>query len=239
MAIGVSQRTNTDGSVDFLDNLGRIIFTVDPINRKLTMANGAILDATAATSILSLANAAILSAHIAPNAITAAKLTTSLATGHIPLPLASWRKVTTNDIPNIAAAGGLLAKDTDPIFERVNVATDKALRLRWAATSVVEITQNIEIRSDMDTTQPIIVNLIAYMAGATDTPVIAVGYWPGVGGANGGGNTGALSNAAALKSFSVAAPGSYPAEAAITLTPGAHGTDALYVLSSWCEYTRK
>jgi hypothetical protein len=239
MAVGVTQRANTDGSVDFLDNLGRTIFTVDPINRKLTMANGAILDVTAATSILALANAAILNAHLASGSVTASKLTTSLATGHIPLPLDRWRKVTTNDIPNIAAAGGLLAKDTDPIFERVNVATDKALRLRWAATSVIEITQNIELRANMDTTQPLTINAIAYMAGSADTPVIALGYWPGVGGANGGGNTGALSNAAALKSVSVAAPGSYPGEVAITLTPGAHGTDALYVLSTWCEYTKK
>jgi hypothetical protein len=232
-------RNNNNGTVDYLDNADDIIFTIDPINRKVIFAAGAILDLSADTDILDLTGVVGTAALIA-NAVTAAKLTTTLATGYIPLPLFGARKVTTNDVDVIANAGGILAKDTAPILERVNLATDKALRIRWAAASVVEIMLGqFALPADLDTTQPLTLNVLAQMGGATDTPTLALGYWPGVGGANGGGNTGALSSSLALKTASVAAPGTYPSMAAITLTPAAHGTDALWLYGAWASYTRK
>jgi hypothetical protein len=232
-------RNNNSGTVDYLDNGGNIIYTLDPITRKMTFASGAPLDLSASTSIIDLTNA-IVTADIVANAVTAAKLTATLATGYIPLPLFGARLVSSNDVANIAASGGTLAKDTAPILERVSTSTDKALRIRWAAAGVVEIMLGqFALPPDMDTTQPVIINVLAQMAGATDTPTLALGYWPGVGGANGGGNTGALSNTLTQKTVSVAAPGTYPSMAAITLTPAAHATDALWLYGAWASYTRK
>src|SRR5436305_124046 len=104
-------RNNNSGTQDYLDNGGNVIFTIDPINRKVIFASGAILDLSASPSIIDLTNA-VSTADIIANAVTAAKLTTTLATGYIPLPLFGARLVATNDVANIAASGGILAKDT-------------------------------------------------------------------------------------------------------------------------------
>jgi hypothetical protein len=56
----------------------------------------------------------------------------------VPLPLGDLREVAANAIQNIAANGGILASDTTPVLERVNGATDKALRVRWVAGNVDE-----------------------------------------------------------------------------------------------------
>lgn len=233
-------RNNNSGTVDYLDNADNIIFTIDPINRKVIMADGAIFDVSASSDILDLTGT-VTTAAIVANAVTAAKLTTTLATGPIPLPLSQARKITSNNIPNVAAVGGLLASDTDPKLERVNGATDPQLRIQWAAASVIPVQWSVPAPKDFDNTQPVIVNVMAGMGGATDTPTIGVAFWPGVGGANGGGNTGALSSSIAQKTVSVpgASAGTYPSEWAVILTPAAHGTDALNLMGCWLEYTRK
>lgn len=233
-------RNNNSGTQDYLDNGGNVIFTIDPINRKLVIPAGSILDISGSPLIIDLTNA-ISTADIIANAVTAAKLTTTLATGPILLPLAQARKIVSNDIPNIAASGGLLASDTDPKLIRVNGATDPQLRIQWAAASVIPITWSVPMPRDVDTTQPVIVNVVAGMGGATDTPVIAAAFWPGVGGANQGGNTGALSSTLSQKTVSVAGAnvGTFPKEWTVILTPAAHGTDVLNLTQCFLEYTRK
>jgi hypothetical protein len=233
-------RNNNSGTVDYLDNGGNIIYTLDPINRKMTFASGAQLDLSASTSIIDLTNA-IVTADIVANAVTAAKLTSTLATGYIPLPLAQARKIVSNDIPNIAASGGLLASDTDPKLIRINGATDPQIRIQWAAASVIPVTWSVPMPRDVDTASPAIVNVKAGMGGATDTPVIAVGFWPGVGGANQGGNTGALSSTLSQKTVSVAGAnvGTFTTEWTVILTPAAHGADVLNLTECFLEYTRK
>lgn len=231
-------RSNNNGTEDHLDNAGNVIFTIDPINRKMTFANGAVLDISASSSILNLTNT-VTTAAIVANAVTAAKLTSTLATGFIPLPLFGARLVSSNDVANISVSGGALAKDTVPVLERTNGATDKSLRIKWAAASVVEVMLgSFPLPPDINNAQPLILNVLAYMAGATDTPTLTLGYWPGIGGANGGGATGTLSNAIGKKTWSVASPAAYPSMAAVTVTPGAHGTDALFLTAAWIEYTR-
>lgn len=180
---------------------------------------------------------------IAAGAVTAAKLATTLKTGIIPLPLTGWRLIATNDIAaKNAADGGLISLDTDPTLKRVNGATDKKLRISWAAASVIEITQNFEYPPDLDDAAAVVVNILAAMAATNDTPVIAVGYFENVGDTNAGGNTGAVTGATVAKytrSIAAADVGAYPAAASVSLTPAAHGTDALHIYGAWIEYTRK
>lgn len=190
----------------------------------------------------SVAAGAINTTQLAANAVTAAKLSTNLAIGHIPLPLDRFRIIATNDISAKGTPdGGLVSLDTDPTFKRVNAATDKKLRLAWAANSVVEIAQDIVYPADLDDTAALVVHLFCGMGGAMDTPVIGVSYFEGVGDTNAGGNTAALAATVADKTVSIAASdvGAYPNGASIGLVPAAHTNDAIYIYGAWCEYARR
>lgn len=170
----------------------------------------------------------------------------SLKKGVIQLSLTSFRAVATNDVPAKGAVdGGVLSKDTDPLLERVNGATDKRLRLSWASASVLEILgPNVTYPPDLDPAQPVIVNVLAAMrAASVDVPVIAVGAFVGGGDTNCGGNTAALSTSEQKLTVSIAAAdvGSYPNTLNISLKPGTHATSSndVYVYGAWLEYTRK
>lgn len=197
---------------------------------------------TATFGVLILPASTVLTANIAPVQVTAAKLTDTLATGYVPLPLTAFRLIASNDIPNSGAAdGGVISQDTVPKLERVNDATDKKLRIAWAAAGVIEITQDFVYPPDLDDTQAVTIHLLAAMAGATDTPLIAVGFFEGVGDTNAGGNTGAITGTAVAEYTRTIAAGDVgvsPKAASVTLIPAAHGTDALYLLGCWVEYTR-
>lgn len=179
---------------------------------------------------------------LAAAAVTAAKLTATLGTGFLPLPLAQARLIATNDIAAIAASGGVLGLDTAPKLKRVNGATDKKLRIEWAAASVIPITWDVVYPPDLDDTAVATIKLLAAMAGATDTPTVAVNFFENVGDTNAGGNTGAVTGTTpTVYSRTIAAVdvGPVPAAASIELVPAAHGTDALYLYAAWVEYTRK
>ena len=164
------------------------------------------------------------------------------AQGFIPLPLPSWLLTATNDVPPIAVAsgnGGKLASDTAPKLIRINTSTDKGLTINWAATSVIEILNNFPYPPDMDVTKTYTVNLRVKMGGSTDTPVIAVGLFEGIGDTNRGGNTGAASNALQTLSATITPTGGFPNFAAVSLIPAAHGTDTLVMYAAWIQYTKK
>lgn len=199
------------GDLYFYDKAGNEIFRIDGTNRKLIIAAGA----------------------------------TSRDVGYIPLPLGAFRKITSNEFGNIAVAsgnGGHLANDTTPILQRINAATDKKARISWAATVVDEIQQDFTFPPDLDDSADIVVNLIVYKNGNTDTTMtVAVGYFEGIGDTNAGGNTAAITEiVATLKTVTIAAAdvGAYPKTAAITITPGTHGNDAIYLLGAYITYTR-
>lgn len=182
------------------------------------------------------------STQVANNAIGVSELSTNLQLGFIPLPLTAWRLIATNDIAaKNAADGGTISLDTDPTLKRVNAATDKQLRIAWAAASVVPITCQFAYPPDIDDASTLIVHLLMGMAGASDTPVVAVSFWEGVGDTNAGGNTTALAAAVADKTVTIAAAdvGAYPKAASIDLIPAAHATDAIYLYAAWIVYTRK
>lgn len=174
--------------------------------------------------------------------MTAAKLTATLATGYIPLPLADAREIATNDIPATAANAGELSSNTTPILARVNGATDKQLRVAWPASNSDEIQWSVVSPPDLDDTAAVEVHILAAMAGAVDTPVVAVGFFEGIGDTNAGGNTAAVTGTA-MAEYSVSIAhgdiAAAPKPWSICLTPGAHTTDALYIYGAWIEYTRK
>jgi hypothetical protein len=166
----------------------------------------------------------------------------STAKGTIQLDLTSAREIATNDTQNLAAHGGIMASDSTPALARVNGATDKALRLTWAATDVTELQfPAIAKPQDLDAGSDLTVHLWAGMESTNDTPTVAVSFWDGVGDSNAGSATAALSDTAGEVSVTIAnanvaaAPGFFN----IGLTPAAHGTDALYLYAAWVEYTRK
>lgn len=198
--------------------------------------------ATGSIGTTQLADGGVATADLADTSVTVAKLGANLQIGYVPLLLTAWRLIATNDIAaKNATDGGLISLDTDPTLKRVNAATDKQLRIAWAATSVIPITIQFAYPPDLDDASDVIVHLLCGMAGAADTPVIAVSFFEGVGDTNAGGNTAALAATVADKSVTVLAAnvGPYPKAASIDLIPAAHGTDAIYLYAAWITYTRK
>lgn len=168
-------------------------------------------------------------------------LSTTLKTGTIPLSLATARIITTNDYVNTAGTGGILTLDSAPKIQRVNGATDPGARITWAAAGVQEIQWDLDSPADIDTASPVVVNLVASMSGATDSPVIAVKFFEGVSGSNLGGNTAAVSGATpTAKSVNVTSVAtSTPGKWVVSLTPAAHGTDTLRLDNIYLSYTKK
>lgn len=166
----------------------------------------------------------------------------SLDTGFIPLDITTVRIIATNAIQN-TAEGGVPDGNTDPILARVNGATDIALRLTWAAQSVVEVQfAPVAKPPDLDASSDMTVHLMLAKDANTDTSaVVGVKVFDGVGDSNAGGNTAALAAATlAEKSVTVAsaniaaAPGFFN----ISVTPGTHDNDAIYCYDAWIEYKR-
>lgn len=180
--------------------------------------------------------------NLAAGAVTAPKLSATLIKGTIQLNPTTARIIAANAVGNTTEAG-VPDGNTSPSLARVNGATDKALRIIWAATAVEELQfAPIAKPQDIDDTATMTIHLMIGKDTNTDAAaVIGVSCWDGVGDTNCGGNTGALS-AAALTEYTVtiaaadiaAAPGFFN----VSLIPGAHGTDAVWLYAAWIEYTR-
>lgn len=181
-------------------------------------------------------------ANLAADAVTVAKLDTNLKLGFIPLDITTPRIIATNAVQNTTEAG-VPDGNTSPSLARVNGATDKALRLAWAATAVEEIQfAPIPKPPDLDDASALTIHLMLAKGTNTDNAaVVGVSIWDGVGDTNAGGNTSALS-AATLAEYTVtlaagdlaAAPGFLN----VSVTPGTHANDAIYCYAAWIEYTR-
>jgi hypothetical protein len=175
----------------------------------------------------------------------------STAKGTIPLDICALREVVSNDIGDSVAdesgagtaqGGGYLTNQTTPLLQRVNAATDKALRVAWAASDSTEVQfPPVMLPQDFDSGTDFTVHLYAGMAGATDTPTIDVQAFNLIGDTEMGGATGALSDTAGEVSATIAnaSVAAAPGFLNIALVPGAHTTDILWIYGAWIEYTRK
>lgn len=161
--------------------------------------------------------------------------------GYIPIPLATLRKITANDIINTAGDAGVLAKDTTPILEYVNTSTDGAIRVRWAATVVNHLGFQTALPGDLDPSQPLIMRFIAAMGGASDTPALSVDAYFNVGGTKRTNATAAVTGTSVLQytaTIAAAQIPSLPWTLSAEITPAAHGTDTLLLYALWLEYNR-
>lgn len=152
-------------------------------------------------------------------------------TFYVDVPLQTLRETVSNAITNIAANGGLLASDTTPILNYTNGDTDSALRLTWASSNSDPIVFQTVLPGDVDTGQPLYVDFYMDSAGATDTPVISLDTYFGIGDTKVEDDTGAVGATPSVVTATIAAadiPHSPFLTMTIEATPGAHTTDALY-----------
>lgn len=164
-----------------------------------------------------------------------------LSTGIVQLPIAAARTLATSDTDVLLNHGGIMAKDSVPIFERANAGTDAALRLHWASSVSDEVHLASFVKPpDLDASSDVTLHLWAGMAGGTDTPTIGVDSWDDDGASMVSDTTAALSDTVGEVTATIAAAdiGAAPGVFNIALTPGAHTTDALYIYGAWLEYTR-
>lgn len=184
----------------------------------------------------------VLGSELADRTLTAAKLTATMAAGFHNLDITTAKLISGNAIGNLTE-GMLPDGNSAPLLARVNGATDKALRIVWAANGVVEIQFAPWAKPpDLDEAATLTVNLLMAKDANTDTAaVVAVGIFDGVGDANAGGNTAALAVATLAKySVTMAAVDllAVPGMLNISVTPGTHANDAIYLYAAWIEYAR-
>jgi hypothetical protein len=165
----------------------------------------------------------------------------NLKVGFIPLDILNAAIIAANVIQN-TTEGGRPDGNTAPILQRINSATDKALRLTWAATNVTELQfPPVAMPPDLDPAAPVEVHLLCAKDANANTVTVAVGAFFGVGDTNAGGNTPTIAQARARYKVAIAAAdvAAYPEVLNISLTPSAHAGDALYIDGAWIQYTRK
>lgn len=172
------------------------------------------------------------------------------AQSFIPLDIAALRDIASNAIQNLAAHGGVLASDSTPILQRVNGATDKALRVVWAASDSNEAQfPPIPWPPDLDPTENVIVHLLLARDTGTDDCTIdvqafevAVTGSAYAGDTEMGSATTALTATATIQEKTVTLSASniagHPGCLHLSLVPAAHTTDAISLYSAWIEYTR-
>ena len=178
---------------------------------------------------------------LAAGAVTAAKLSTTLKTGFIPVPLADLREAASNNLLNAAGNGGILATDTTPIFEYTSGDTDSALRLRWAASNSDPLAFQVPLPPDLDEASVVEVHLLAAMGGATDIPVVDIDSFFMAGDTKVEDASAAITGTTVAEYVITIAAADVPAGAqtlSVELTPAAHTTDTLLLYAVWIEYTR-
>lgn len=162
-------------------------------------------------------------------------------TFYVDVPLQTLREIATNAIPNIAANGGLLASDTTPILQLTNGDTDSALRLTWASSNSDAVIFQTVLPQDIDTEQPLYVDIYAKSAGATDAPTFALDTYFGEGDTKVEDTSGATSSSLAVVTATIAAadiPHAPFLTMSCEITPGSHTTDALYAYGIRVRGTR-
>lgn len=181
--------------------------------------------------------------NLASDSVDETKLAANLKVGFIPLDITTARIISGNAIQNTTEAG-VPDGNTTPILARVNGATDKALRLAWAATVVTEIQfAPVAKPADLDDGSTLTFHMmLAKDANTDNAATVGVSMWDGVGDSNAGGNTAALSSASLAEytvTMAAADLAAAPGFLNFSVTPGTHANDAIYCYAAWIEYARK
>ncbi len=165
----------------------------------------------------------------------------NLKVGFIPLDFANAVIIAANVVQN-TTEGGRPDGNTAPILQRINSATDKALRLTWGAGSQAELQfPAVPLPPDLDNSAPIEGHLICAKDANANTVNIDVQAFFGVGDTECGAATPTIAQARAEYKVAIAAADvpAHPEVLNLALSPGAHAGDALYLDAAWIEYTRK
>jgi hypothetical protein len=175
--------------------------------------------------------------------VLASMLTATMGVGFIPLDISTLKLIAGDAIGN-TTEGMLPDGNTAPSLARVNGATDIALRLAWAATVVTELQfAPVPKPPDMDGTAVATFHMMLAKNGNTDNAAtVGVKIFDGVGDTNAGGNTAALDTASLAEytvTLAAADLAEHPGFLNISVTPGVHANDAIYLYAAWIEYARK
>lgn len=172
--------------------------------------------------------------------------------GWIPLDIFSAREIISNNIGVAADAaargsGGILCSDTTPVLERVNGATDKAVRISWATGNSDEIQfPPMMIPPDYDGGDITFYARIGKGSNTDTEATVALGAWQGIGDSDFGGTLATLDTASVVNyGLSLAAADiTGPLEGAAApisfqIIPGTHANDTIQLYGAWIEYTRR
>lgn len=162
------------------------------------------------------------------------------ATKCLPINLGEWRIVSAGgDVGNIAAIGGVLASDSDPILRG---DANGSWEISWAADSVVPVGVQLSLPSDLDDTASVALELDVY-SGATDAATMGVATsWNGGAEVTDSADDSGTKSATRHTITATIAAGDVPASSkhvTIRLTPPAHATDAIQLVGSRVYYTPK
>lgn len=180
-------------------------------------------------------------------AINGTQLTTdaaqlnALATGYIPVDLFDAREIAANDIATLAAHGGILASDSTPVLERVNTATDKALRINWAAGNDDEVTFSaVTLPPDIDTSAAVEVHLLVARGATTNATTLDVQAFNMTGDTEMGTQL-TLNTTTTIDEYTVtlaaANIAAEPGFVSLSLVPGSHANETVLLYGIWIEYT--
>jgi hypothetical protein len=162
--------------------------------------------------------------------------------GFIPIPLNTFREVSTMAVGNAAANGGLLASDTTPVLQPVNGATAGCQELVWAASNNDVVAASIPLPPDLDDTADLILHTRIVSGGTTNAVGFTVTSYFNETGAAVSDTSETNQTTTWAEKLTTIAGADVPAGAqtvTISLTPVAHTTDTLGLSSAWLEYKKK
>ncbi len=182
-------------------------------------------------------------ADLADAAVTPIKLSTNLRTGYINLDITTVRIIDTNAIQNTTEAG-VPDGNTAPSLVRVNGATDKALRLSWAAAAVNEVQfAPVSLPPDLDDTEDVLVCLLVDKSANVDTTAtIDVQVFFNVGDTECGNATASITETTPTEKQVTVVGSDVPAAPGvmnISLIPSSHASDAVRLYAAWIEYQKQ
>ena len=173
--------------------------------------------------------------------IESSRINTAANIGFMPLPLESLR-----DIGGAVAddIGTILDTTTTPTYRRINLATDKGLRIEWTTSNNDEIQfPSVPMPPDLDDSKDLTIHLVAEMDGGTDTPTIDIQVYDGIGDTEMGSATATITSTLAEKTVTIVAAnltGHPLGFLSVSLLPvGAHTTNTIRLYAAWIEYTKK
>lgn len=165
----------------------------------------------------------------------------STSRGCVPIPLSSWRIVSSaGDVGDTTANGGVMSSNTDPILS--GEATINSWVITWAANSVVPIGVQIPLPPDLDDTGDAYLEVSAF-SGTTNAASFALASsWDGGSEVTDAFDDSGTKSATRHLLVCTIDKGDIPSGAThvtFRLTPPAHSTNAINLAMSRLRYTPK